>query len=133
LNFTVFTISCRECWHRVHGIVEGVLHLLLHPGHIVVHRFHFLTNTVLKGGHLVHGLKKRVSGETISLGISDLVFMLSMRLFPELTDWLLQFFADSVGALNDLALTVFANGLLARFLGFGMLLTVFSSLRGVTA
>jgi hypothetical protein len=110
LSLTILTI---KFWHSIHGILESVLHLLLHPGHIVVHGLHFLTDTVLKGGHLLHGLKERVSSGASSLGISDLSFVLSMRLFLELSDWLLLFFADSVGALNDLALTIFANSLCA--------------------
>jgi len=113
LSFTVLSISSREFWHSSHGILEGVLHLLLHPGHVVVHGLHFLTDAVLEAGHLVHGLSKHVSESTFSLGISDLMFVLSMGLFPELTNWLLQFFADSVGAINDLALTIFANSLFA--------------------
>jgi len=72
-----------------------------------------LTDAVLKAGHLVHGLSEHVSEGTFSLGISDLMFVLSMGLFPELTNWLLQFFADSVGAINDLALTIFTNSLFA--------------------
>lgn len=61
LSFTVFSLPSSEFWESAHGILERVLHLLLHPGHIVVHGLHFLTDTVLKAGHLSHRLFKRVS------------------------------------------------------------------------
>lgn len=110
LGLTVF--SSWEGWHSAHGILEGILHILLHPSHVVVHGTHLLADTVLKVGHQRHGLK-RVDGHTIFLGVGELFLVLKLRLFSELGLWLLSLLTLSIGALNDFALSVLADGLLA--------------------